>query len=305
MAVSSRPSGGIPVTASRPTPIERSATGYDVLKVRVLLKLHERLDLAKARRMPHALFLQTARQQVEQVVEVEAARLSPSDKARLGEDAYREAYGLGPLEELFPDAAVKEVLVLGPTVVVVRRDAGWTPTNVKFRDAEHVMEVLERAGMLGEVVSPGLPTSATDLRLPNGFRMVAVVPPDALNRPATVIFVREHAGSQPQIELPPVAVASPVPGASSRHQIPPAIGGPTASPAPGEGQFARYRTRITERIVTKMAGLGVYDLSRVDVSELRRVIIAYIDEFCLTEKVFLSGTDQGRMMLEILAGMKR
>jgi hypothetical protein len=54
-----------------------------------------------------------------------------------------------------------------------------------------------------------------------------------------------------------------------------------------------------------MAGLGVYDLSRVDVAELRRVIIAYIDEFCLTEKVFLSGTDQGRMMLEILAGMKR
>src|SRR5205814_976250 len=114
-------------------------------------------------------------------------------------------FGFGPLEELFPDPTVKEILVLGPDAVVVRREHGWTPTNVKFRDAEHIQEVLDRAGLLGETVSPGLHTSALDVRLSTGFRVVA----------------------------------------------------------------------------------------------------AYIDEYCQTEKVLLSGTDQGRLMLEILTGMKR
>lgn len=305
MAVSSHPSGGIPVSASRPAPIERSATGYDVLKVRVLLKMHERLDLAKAKRMPHALFQQTARQQIEQVIDVEAARLSPADKARLGEDTYREAFGLGPLEELFPDPTVKEVLVLGPSAVVVRRDQGWIPTNVKFRDAEHIQDVLERAVALGEAVSAGLQTSALDVRLPNGFRAVAVIPPEVLNRPATVVFVREDGGSKAHVELTATTASPPPPLSSPRLAIPPGLGGPVAPPAAGEAQFARYRARITERITAKMASLGVYDLSRVDVAELRKVITAYIDEFCLTEKVFLNGTEQGRMMLEILAGMKR
>ena len=54
-----------------------------------------------------------------------------------------------------------------------------------------------------------------------------------------------------------------------------------------------------------MASLGVYDLSRLDITELRKVVAAYIDEYCHAEKVFLSGTDQGRLMLEILTGMRR
>src|SRR5205823_8983408 len=128
---------------------------------------------SKARRMPSALFQQTARQQIDQVIELEAARLQPADKLRLAEDTYREAFGFGPLEELFPDATVKEILVLGPNAVVVRREQGWTPTNVKFRDAEHIQEVLERAGLLGESVSSGLQNSALDVKLSNGFRVVA------------------------------------------------------------------------------------------------------------------------------------
>src|SRR5439155_14283443 len=48
MAASSRSSAGITLPGSRPAPIERSAQGYEVLKVRVLIKLQDRLDPAKA-----------------------------------------------------------------------------------------------------------------------------------------------------------------------------------------------------------------------------------------------------------------
>jgi len=320
MAVSSRSSGGIPFPGSRQALIERSVPAYEVIKVRVLIKLQERLDLAKARRMPPALFQQTARQQIDQVIEAEAPRLSPTEKFRLAEETYAEAFGCGPLEELFPDATVKEILVLGPNVVVARREHGWTPTNVKFRDAEHVQEVLDRVAALGENVSPGLQNSALDVRLSNGFRVLAVIPPPLLDQPASVVFVRGESGSKPLVELPPVTTPTPTPQSSPRLPIPTntagqtpssgrfataTVGSPTSSPVPGEAQFGRHRVRITERIIKKMASLGVYDVSRVDVAELRKVVAAYIDEYCLAEKVFLSGTDQGRLLLEILAGMKR
>jgi hypothetical protein len=67
----------------------------------------------------------------------------------------------------------------------------------------------------------------------------------------------------------------------------------------------RHRVRITERLIGKLASLGVYDLNRVDTSELRRVVVAYVDEYCLLERVFLNDTEKGRLTLEILTGMNR
>jgi hypothetical protein len=302
-----RLSDTVPFPAARlASGIERSGTGYEVLKVRVLIKVQDRLDPAKSRRMPPALFQQTARQHVEQVVEVEGVRLAKLDRERLVEDVFREAFGFGPLEELFPDPTVKEILVLGPQAVVVLREHGWTPTNVKFRDADQVLEVLERVAAHGEAVASGLAHSAIDVRLPNGFRAVAVLPPPVLNQPPTAVFVRVEAAEPP----PPPAAGSSASGTIARpgfpvNRTPTAVGSPLASPAPGESQLNRHRARITERIIAKMASVGMYDLRRVEITELRRVVAAYVEEYCRLEKIYLSDTDQGKLTLEILTGMNR
>ena len=294
-----RPSDTIPFAAARlPGGGDRTLTPYEVIRVRVLVKVQDRMDPGKSRRMPPSLFLQAARQQVEQVVEADAARLPKADRERQVEEVFAEAFGFGPLEELFRDPTAKEVLVLGPQAVVVRRDGGWVPTNVKFRDDEHVRDVLDRVAGAGDPLAPGLGFAALDTRLPNGFRAVAIMPPDALGRPPTAIFVRgtptSGAHAAQYRAAPPAATPTPPP-----------VGSPLASPAPGEQQFARYRARITERIIGKLASLGVYDVNRLDVAELRRVIAAYVEEFCRTEHIYLSDPDQGRLTLEILTGMRR
>jgi hypothetical protein len=49
--------------------------------------------------------------------------------------------------------------------------------------------------------------------------------------------------------------------------------------------------------------LWVYALG--DITELRRVAAAYIRQYCEVEHIYPSETDQGRLMLEILAAMNR
>jgi hypothetical protein len=287
---------------------------YEVLKVRVLLKLQDKLDPGRARRMPESLLKQTARQQTEQIIETEFPRMNRADRDRLIVDVLSEAFGFGPLEELFGDATVKEILVLGPQAIVARREQGWLPTNVKFLDTDHLQETLDKVVLHGEAVSPGLPPSALDTRLPNGFRAVAVIPPPVLDQSAIVLFTRldppapvavpAAALATPAV-APAASVAGPPSGRFTRLPTPAPRSSPLDSTAPGEGPLAKHRVRITERLITKMASLGVYDLQRVEITELRKVVTAYIREYCDAEKILLSDAEQGRLMLEILSAVPR
>ena len=317
MSLPQRNSGSFPMPGTRGAGPGHTIPAYEVLKVRVLMKLQDKLDPQASKRMPESLLRQTARQHVELVVDADFPRMSRTDRDKLIEDVLSEAFGFGPLEELFRDATVKEILVLGPQAIVVRREAGWVPTNVKFLDPDHLQETLDKVVMHGEVVSPGLPASALDTKLPNGFRVVAVIPPPILDQSATILFTRTDDAPKtaalptmiPTVAaLPPPPPASgvlPKSGASARILTPAPRHSPLDSPAPGESPLTRHRVRITERLIKKMASLGVYDLQRVEITELRKVVTAYIREYCDAEKVLLSDSEQGRLMLEILSAMHR
>lgn len=298
-----RPSGSFPTPAVRGPGSAAGLPVYEIVKARVLVRLHDRLDPGKSRRMPQSLFQQTARQLVEQTIEAEGGRLGRADRDRLAEEVLGEAFGLGPLEELFRDPTVKEILVLGPQAVVVRRDEGWVPTNVKFRDEEYLRVILGRAGTQGEPAAAGLPGSAIDVKLANGFRLVAVLPPAVLGTPATAVFVRAD-GPAPVPAAPLSANTGTFPALSAGTGRMPTPA-PRESPVPGAQTLSRYRVKVTERIIVKLASLGVYDLSVVEVGELQRLIAAVVQEYCAAEKVYLSDTDQGRLTLEILTGMNR
>ena len=317
MTLPQRNSGSFPMPAARAS----ANTGftipaYEVLKVRVLMKLQDKLPASAAKRMPESLLRQTAKQHIEQIVDADFPRMSQGERDRLSEDVLSEAFGFGPLEELFRDATVKEILVLGPQAIVARRDSGWVPTNVKFLDPDHLQETLDKVVMHGDVVSPGLPATALDIKMRNGFRVVAVIPPPILDQSPTVHFTRVEEAPKPapaKPMIPTVAPAAHVPqppsgmfkSGSVRMATPAPRTSPLDSTAPGETTLTRHRVRITERLIKKMASLGVYDLQRVEITELRKVVTAYIREYCDAEQVLLSDAEQGRLMLEILAAMHR
>jgi hypothetical protein len=287
---------------------------FEAVKARVLARLEDRLDPAASKRMPTSLLRQSLRGSAEQLADQEARGLCRPDRDRLVEEVLAELLGCGPLEELFRDPGVREVLVAGPHAVIARRAVGnWLPTSVKFRDAGHLLAVLDRLAARADPVG-GATTSVNlfDLQLANGFRAVGVIPPPALGQPATAAFIRTESPAAP---VPP----GPVPAAPPSGRCPPAPGSITASPRPGShlvgppevppsgdrGPLARYRNRIVERLIAKFAALGVYDLQRVEVTELRKVVAAYIAEYCSAENIYLGDDDRGRLLLEIMTAMRR
>ena len=108
------------------------------------------------------------------------------DMERLVEEVVDDAVGLGPLEPLMRDPAVTEVIANGPGAVFVERGGKLVPEAVRFRDAEHLRQVVERVvGAGGRRVDDASPM--VDVRLPDGSRVNAVLPPLALDGPLLTI----------------------------------------------------------------------------------------------------------------------
>jgi hypothetical protein len=338
-----RPSGSHPA-ARKSGPFGFPQAPYEAVKRRVLDKLEERLDMSASKRMPQSLLRQSLRQHAEQIADQEARGFAKADRDRLIDEVLAELLGYGPLEELFADPAVREVMVTGPGTVIARRDlAQWLPTSVKFRDEEHVRATLDRIATHADPVGPVMASMVVfDMKLPNGFRALAMIPPEALAQPATATFLRQTtipvpvaapkkdaSGALPGLSatastshgtiktVPASVPASPrAPGSGLVTTPPPRASAadpvsgstftsPTVSASAAHDLLARHRTRITERLLAKFASLKVFDLTRFDPNELRKVISAYVSEYAGTEKVYLSDTDQGRLTLEILTSLRR
>ena len=130
--------------------------------------------------------------QVRLLVDAEAPALSAEDRAELAARVLRLAAGLGPLEPLFADAAVDEVMVNGPGDVWVERAGRLERTGVAFDGEADLRHAIERIlAPLGRRVDEASPLC--DARLPDGSRVNVVIPPLSLGGPClTVRRFRRH-----------------------------------------------------------------------------------------------------------------
>lgn len=193
--------------------------------------LADRFPPAKVRHKPLSILRQEGKRALEQLFDAEFAFVPKADRDGLIEEVLGEAAGFGPLEELFRDDTMKEVMVLSANQVIGRKDTGWTPTSVRFRDAVHLRSYLQR---LADTCEPtgvgGLPTAGFDVRLPNGFRAIGMLPPEVLDLPPTAVFARGTADDPP----PPPPFRSGVIGNRPRAvPSPHADGGSSAVPVSG------------------------------------------------------------------------
>src|SRR5947207_15895917 len=97
-----------------------------------------------------------------------------------------ETFGVGPLEMLLKDPTISDILVNGPFKVYVERRGKLEKTDVKFRDNEHLMQIIDRiVSKVGRRVDETSPM--VDARLPAGSRVNAIIPPRALDGPTMSI----------------------------------------------------------------------------------------------------------------------
>jgi len=108
----------------------------------------------------------------------------PRHEQLLGE-LLDEVAGLGPLQPLFGDQGVTEVMVNGPNRVFIER-AGRVYAVDLALDAATILRLVERIiGPLGLRLDRASPI--VDARLPDGSRLHAVIPPLALDGPCVTI----------------------------------------------------------------------------------------------------------------------
>jgi pilus assembly protein CpaF len=100
---------------------------------------------------------------------------------------------LGPLRVLVEDDSLTEIMVVGPDMVYVEAQGKIVLTDVRFRDNEHLLKVIDLiVAAVGRRVDVRQPLC--DARLLDGSRVNAVVPPVAIDGPILTIrkFAKER-----------------------------------------------------------------------------------------------------------------
>src|SRR5207248_1510045 len=95
-------------------------------------------------------------------------------------------FGFGPLEALLKDPTISDILINGPQKIYCERRGKMERSEVKFRDNEHLMQIIDRiVSKVGRRVDETSPM--VDARLPDGSRVNAIIPPLALDGPSMSI----------------------------------------------------------------------------------------------------------------------
>jgi pilus assembly protein CpaF len=123
---------------------------------------------------------------VEDLLDEERRILPSEERAALVQAVIDETLGLGPLEPLFRDPEVTEVMVNGPHAVFVERSGRIESVDTCFADAAHLLHVIDRIlSPLGRRLDEASPM--VDARLPDGSRVNAIIPPLSLDGPVLTV----------------------------------------------------------------------------------------------------------------------
>lgn len=132
------------------------------------------------------------RQHIEQFVNYYAAekkmQFSIKEQKYIAGEILSDMIGLGPLEALFLDESVSDIMVNGPNQIYVESKGKLVLTNLQFREESHLQQIAQRiANWVGRRVDSSSPLC--DARLADGSRVNIVIPPIALD--GTSISIRK------------------------------------------------------------------------------------------------------------------
>jgi len=168
--------------------IEQEAlTPLDRVKIDLHRKLIERLDLEALEQITDERQINAEiRAVVVELLRGEATPLSVADRDDIIEHVLYEITGLGPIEPLFRDLSISDILVNGSKEIFIERHGRLIKVAATFRNDAHVLAVIDRiVSRVGRRVDESSPM--VDARLPDGSRVNAIIPPLAIDGPVLSI----------------------------------------------------------------------------------------------------------------------
>ena len=172
--------------APAPPPLRAGATEYASVKGTLHQRLLDELDRRNLLGASEETLTEFVETFVDEALLAEDLPLNEGERGRLVEDLLEETLGVGPLAPLMADAAITDILVNSPHQVYVERFGRLEKTDVRFRDAEHLMRIIQRiAARVGRRIDESSPM--VDARLPDGSRVNATLPPVTIDAPTLSI----------------------------------------------------------------------------------------------------------------------
>ena len=164
---------------------------YQKLKHELHQKLIEKLDLKTIDKLPREQLRDELRLILSSLLAGSELPLNRNEREAMVEELLDEVTGLGPLEPVLRDQTVSDILVNKYDMVYVERFGKLELTKVRFRDNEHLVQIINRiVSRVGRRVDDSSPMA--DARLADGSRVNAIIPPLALD--GAVLSIRRFGG---------------------------------------------------------------------------------------------------------------
>jgi pilus assembly protein CpaF len=159
---------------------------FEDLKRHIHGKLVEKLDFTRVKDLQSDALRKDIRRVIEHLCDTENPLLNRMERERLIDEILDETLGFGPLEALLKDPTISDILINGPHNIFVERRGKLEKTEIKFRDNDHLLQIIDRiVSKIGRRVDETSPM--VDARLPDGSRVNAIIPPLALDGPTVSI----------------------------------------------------------------------------------------------------------------------
>jgi pilus assembly protein CpaF len=176
-------SAGTPSIRSEKAELEAEARriAYQKLKSKMHRGLVENIDVQALMLLDDSDVLEAAIERTLHIlIDEEKLPLTADERHHVVIDVLHETLGLGPLEPLLSEPSINDILVNGYQNVWVDRDGVLEPTDIRFKDENHLLHIINRiVARVGRRVDESSPI--VDARLPDGSRVNAIIPPLALD----------------------------------------------------------------------------------------------------------------------------
>jgi len=196
-------------------------------------------------------------------------RPTPQDVEAVAQSIVNDMIAHGPLQQFLDDPTVSEIMVNGPSTIIVERKGKLERTHACFRDQHHLLAMIrriaERLNRRADFQNPML-----DASLPDGSRVHALLDPVALDGP--VMTIRKFGRIYGQLEdLISVGTLRPEMAfylaAVVKARLNVAIGGPSASGKTTTLNVLASQVPKTERLVT------IEELAELDLSQAHSHVV--------------------------------
>ncbi|MEJ2339537.1 MAG: CpaF family protein [Gemmatimonadales bacterium] len=185
---------------------------FQEVKTEVHRKLLERLNLSNIEELNRDSVVFEIKKIVRGLLSEQTLPLNLHEREELVDQVLDEVFGLGPLEPLIKDAEISDILVNTHAQVVVERNGKLEPTDVRFKDDRHLLQVIDRiVSAVGRRIDDSSPM--VDARLQDGSRVNAIIPPLSIDGPHLSIrkfrrdvlsaedMKRNHTLTEPMLEF--------------------------------------------------------------------------------------------------------